>query len=409
MQSAEEVYDVIRRAAYFSIFSVPDPAQLSTGVPLVPFIPQILHRIDITESPRRHQLVVTPPNAQCGFRTNKQGSSRPIAYQHLVLDMMPNNFQAALGREPWQTGLLPFLSQRFYMSQGVFDFLDPAGSGFRAHASGRFFPSRVAGALQLRIGVIVEILTYLGNLQGHPGNLVVNGYTTPPTIFANSFVMRFVDPDGDLTTDEPIPPIEDPLPDSEPDISFLPFITRVQPGSRFTVEPTGDGKVRVTMVEDVRLVDTNFDVIPRLRSRTVPGPLVGEHRMTLVFDPDFPHEVIPLYSVGSEFRFFTADGRLPIGTLKADIFEGRAFRTTIPHLESPFYRICGFGPFTGGTGQFANLVGMVSLNGALSLAGATSSMYMLRMADPSGRFRSPVIAAGEERGPAVRAAAGGRR
>lgn len=406
MQSAEEVYDVIRRAAYFSIFSVPDPGQLSTGVPLVPFIPQILHRIDITESPRRHELVVTPPTAQCGFRTTKQGSSRPIAYQHLVLDMMPNNYQAGDGREPWQTPLLPFLSQRFYMSQGEFDFLDPDKSGFRAHASGRFFPSRVAGELQLRIGVIVEILIELGKIKGHPGNLVVNGYTTPPAIFANSFIMRFVDPDGDLTTDQPIPPIEDPLPDSEPDISFLPFITRLLPGSPFTVRRTGDGKVEVTMVEEVRLVDSTFDVVPRLVSRTVPGPVVGDHRMTLVFDPDFQKEVIPLYSAGSEFRFFAAGG-LPIGTLQADIFEGRAFRTQIRQLERPFFRICGFGPFTGGTGQFANLVGMVSLNGAVSLSpGAVSSMYMLRIADPAGRFRSPVVSQAQSE--PARAAAGRR-
>lgn len=406
MQSPEEVYDVIRRAAYFSIFSVPDPAQLSQGVPLVPFIPQILQRIDITESPRRHQLVVSPPTAQCGFRTTKQGSSRPIAYQHLVLDMMPNNFQAADGRQPWQTPLLPFLSQRFYMSQGEFDFLDPAGSGFRAHASGRFFPARVAGELQLRIGVIVEILVELGLIRGHPGNLVVNGYTTPPSIFANSFVMRFVDPDGELTTDEPIPPIADPLPDTEPFISFLPFITRRQAGTAFTVTPTGDGgKVRVTMSEEVRLVDTNFDVVPRLRSRTVPGPVVGEHQLTLVFDPDFDKDVIPLYSTTSEFRFFTAD-RLPIGTLTANLFEGRAFRTTLPQLDQPFFRITGFGPFTRGTGQFSNPIGMISLNGAMSLSGAVSSMYMLRIADPSGRFRSPVVAVGEDRA-AARAAAGG--
>jgi hypothetical protein len=219
-------------------------------------------------------------------------------------------------------------------------------------------------------------------------------------------------PGGNITSDEPIPPIEDPLPDSEPDISFLPFITRLQPGSPFTVEPAGDGrKLKVTMVEEMRLVDTNFDVVPRLRSRTVPGPIVGEHRMTLIFDPDFPKEVIPLYSSNSEFRFFTAAERLPIGTLRADLFEGRAFRTALPQLARPFFRITGFGPFTGGTGQFKDLVGMVSLNGALSLApGAVSSMYMLRIADPAGRFRSPVLAVSDERrmAAASRAAAGVR-
>jgi hypothetical protein len=387
-QSSQEVLAVLKKAAYFSIFSVPDPEALSQGVPLIPF-GNLLYKITITESPRRHEIAVAAPSPEYGFRTRMLGSAQHIANQHLTLAVMPNNFQAGLGRLPPPTLLLPFLSQRFYMYDGVFDFLDPESSGFRAHAAGRFFPASAQGTTYLRIGVIVEILIYLGRLQGLVGNLVVNGYTTPPQLFANNFIIRFVDPAGKLKAAAPPAPIVQPSVNPEPNASFIPLMAELAPGSRLEITPAGEGtKKRVRVVERLRLVDTAFDIEPALRSWTVEREVVGEHTMTLVFDPDDPNPVIPLYSADSEFRFFAAGG-VPIGSVKADLFEGRAFRTTLPELAQPFFRITGFGPFVSGTGQFAQLEGMVSVNGALSLApGALSAMYMLRLIDPLGRFRS---------------------
>ena len=316
------------------------------------------------------------------------GSEQRIARQKLTLAMMPNNYQAGFGRTPPPTLLLPFLSQRFYMYEGEFDFLDPEGSGFRAHAAGRFFPATSAGAVYLRIGSIVEILKYLGRLRGLVGNLVVNGYTTPPQIFANNFIIRFVDPEGRLTAGDPIEPITHPTANPEPSASFIPLMSELHPDYPVVIEPSRDGrKKRVYLVELLRAVDNSFDVYPTLRTRTVAGPVVGEHRTTLVFDPDDPNEVIPLYSTDSVFRFFARGGQ-PVGSVRANLFEGRAFRTSLPQLRKPFFRVTGFGPFIEGTGQFKDAVGMVSVNGALSLTPpAVSSMYMLRMADPLGRFR----------------------
>jgi hypothetical protein len=388
-QSSEEVFQVIKKAAYFSIFSVPEPEQLSQGVPLIPFIPASIYQISIIESPRRHHIEVPRPTADCGFRARMIGSEQRIARQKLTLAIMPNNYEPGLGRIPPPTLLLPFLSQRFYMYDGEFDFLDPEGSGFRAHAAGRFFPATSAGAIYLRIGSIVEILKYLGRLRGLVGNLVVNGYTTPPQIFANNFIIRFVDPEGRLASDAPIAPVTHSTADPEPTASFIPLMAELHPDYPVVTEAAGDGrKKRIHMVERLRLVDNSFDVYPTLRTRTVEGEVVGEHRTTLVFDPDDPGDVIPLYSTGSTFRFFDR-GRRPIGSVRANLFEGRAFRTVLPQLKKPFFRITGFGPFIEGTGQFKDAIGMVSVNGALNLEpGAVSSMYMLRMADPLGRFRN---------------------
>lgn len=388
-QSAEQVHRILAKAAYFSIFSVPDPEQLSEGAALIPF-GNLLYKISIIESPRRHQIAVAPPSPSHGFRTRMVGSEQRVARQKLTLEVMPNNFEAGLGRRPPPTLLLPFLSQRFYMSEGEFDFLDPEGSGFRAHAVGRFFPARSDGAAYLRIGSVVEILRYLGRLEGLVGNLVVNGYTTPPRVFANNFILRFVDPEGRLSAHAPIAPVDRPTPNPEPTSGFLPLMTELHPDHPVEVEPAGEGnKRRFRLVERVRRVDNEFDVRPRLRSRTVPREVIGIRTTTLVFDPDDPNDVIPLYSADSEFQFF-ADGDKPIGSVRAELFEGRAFRTRLPDLDRPFFRITGYGPFVTGTGQFEETVGMVSLNGALSLEPAVlTGMYMLRMVDPAGRFRSP--------------------
>src|SRR5207249_3989336 len=108
---------------------------------------------------------------------------------------------------------------------------------------------------------------------------------------------------------------------------------------------------------------------------------------TLVLDPDDPKDVIPLFSINSEMKFLV-EGR-QIGSVKAALFEGRAFRTSLPNLAQPLFRITGFGPFIEGTGQFKDMIGLISVNGALSLdPPALSAMYMLRMADPLGTFRS---------------------
>jgi hypothetical protein len=81
--------------------------------------------------------------------------------------------------------------------------------------------------------------------------------------------------------------------------------------------------------------------------------------------------------------------KIPIGTLKANLREGRAFRTSLPVLERPFFRLVGFGPFLDGTGQFTSPVGMLTVNGALSLeAGVFTAMYLLRISDPLRRFQT---------------------
>jgi hypothetical protein len=388
-QNAEEVFRILKKASYFIVSGVPDPESLSVGFPLISFIPFLIYKIEVTESPHRIQISVKPPSVSCGFRTEKKISRDHSASQHFFMQPVPNNFESGPGRQPPLTVLLPFVSQRFWMYDGDFEFHDGRGSGFSAIAAGRFFPATVAGTSGLRFGAVTELLDCRGQLQGLIGNMVVNGYTRPPAQFTNNLIFRFVDVGGRLTSDTLIQPVIPWEPDPDPDSAYIPLMAELHPDYPVVIEPAPDGKRKqVHLLERLRLVDSLFDVQSGfLKSRTTEKEVVGERRTTLIFDPDDINQVIPLFSSNSVFTFF-ADGGTPIGTLKANLFEGRAFRTSLPELEQPFFRIGGYGPLQEGTGQFKDTVGMITVNGALSLTpAALSSMYMVRILDPLCRFQ----------------------
>ena len=383
--NAQHVQRVLEQASYFIIFTVPDPQSLSVGTNLIPFIPQTVFKIAITEAPRRAQVTVKGPTPTCGFRTNSAISKRQIATQNLDMEVCPNDFESGPGRTPPPTLLLPLTSQRFWMLNGHFDFLDGEGTGFRAIAGGRFFPGP---NLSFLIGGVADIVEGLGQLEGFSGNLAINGVTTPPSTFANLFLFRFVDPLGKLTAKE-LPPVipEEPDPDYT-DSSVLPISVEPDPKHPLKVEPMPEGtKQQFHIVERLRIADTNFNVAPAfLKSKTVLGDVIGYRKTTLIFDPNDPNDTIPCYSVNSVFHFFAGD--TPIGTLEVDLAEARMFRSTSPELKNPYFRITGFGPYGKGTGQFKDVQGMMSLNGAISLEPyAYSAMYMLRILDPLGVFR----------------------
>lgn len=387
-QSSQEVRRILKQATYFVIFAVPNPSSLSVGHPLLPFIPQLIYGIDVTEVPHRFSSSASSPTAENGFRLHKTIGTKQIAKQQFKLSLMPNNFEAGPGRIPPPTVLLPFLVQRFWMHDGHFNFLDGQDAGLRLVAAGGFFPA--PSGLGVYAGAVAEVIEGLGQLQGLMGNVVINGITTPPDQFANLFTFRVVDPTGKLQGTS-LPPVEAEEPDPDyTDSSILNLMAEVHPDNPIVIEPlTNSSKQQVHLLERLRLVNTNLDVGPGyLKADNVEGEVVGERRTTFVFNPNDSLDTIPLYSTNSEFTFFTGS-RQPIGTLQVDLFEGRAFRTLSPDLSHPYFRIAGYGFYGKGTGQFKNIEGMLTMNGALSLTpGVTSSMYTLRILDPHGRFRA---------------------
>jgi hypothetical protein len=392
---AAEVTAWLKRAAYLPLFSMANPQEPDVPISVWPFslVPAlrdlILLGMYVNEAPHRFEVKVEEASPTRGLAAHHSVGGQ-VANIHVHFAITPENFEAGPGRVPPPTLLIPFFSQRFSFPQGEFLFLDSQKSGFRGFGAGRTFPIRIGGELHLRIGAVIEILEGFGKFAGLQGMVVVNGEIRPPNDLALFMMPRIMDPNGVLRAATPIsPPVL--VPDPDPTTAFFFFLGQVDPDHGITFNLAGDGRIlSVNLFERLRLAQIAFDIntTEDVRSQTIEGPVIGLHRSTLMFDPNAPTVVTPLYSTNDLYTFKDKEGRT-IGTVKANLAEGRAIRTKLSGTPHTVFRIGGAGPFIEGTGQFMGAVGMASLNGALSLRpNALSNLYMLRIIDADGRFRA---------------------
>jgi hypothetical protein len=392
---SEEVQTLLESAAYFSIFNAPNPANPNEPVLLIPGLNFLMTAVYVNEELHRFEFTNQTPTATNGFRTSKT-IGEPVADVHIRFTPIPWNFEAAPGKCPPTTLLIPFISQRVAMLEGQLVFKDSLKSGFKAFGTARTFPVSVRGKNQLRVGAAIEILEGKGRFEGLTGAFVINGYIEPPHGLALNLMVRIIDPKGTLQAHAPPPftPIQ-PIPDPDPSAAFLVFLGEPDPERPITLNRSPDGRVvSANIYERLRLANVLFDLTTPvdLRSQTTQGPIVGTRSSTLYFytDPANPAPVSPAQDINGAFTFFDPQRRV-IGTLNANMVEGRAFATELSEAPKPILRLTGFGPFISGTGQFANASGMMSINGVLSLfPRALSRLYVLRIEDSDGKFQ-PIV------------------
>lgn len=382
------VNDVLNRAAYLSIFSVHDPGRPNSPIPS-PRGPNRFVGIEVNEQLHRFDVRALPPRRGDGLRAaNRVGEV--VADLRLRWMVIPDDFVAAPGREPPPTDLDPQRSQRFTMLDGRLSFHDRSRSGFHGFGCGRTFPITVAGRPQLRIGAVVNVLEGFGRLRGLPGTLTVNGYLTPPQSLFLNVIACFLDPGGRLQARSPLRLLQ-AVPEPDPGTTFVVLHGEVDPDRPVTLNPTPDGRVSGSnLFEVLRLIHIGFDVgaAAGLRCARRQGPVVGRLATTTHFDPFSAASPGPLRTSDGVFTFHDPRGQ-EVGTLRANLAEGRVFPTPVPGLPSPLLRIGGFGPFLGGTGPFAGVEGMLSMSSVISLFPRTLSMlYVLRVIDPERRFRA---------------------
>jgi hypothetical protein len=382
----DEVGRLLAKSSYLSIFSVHNPAVANVPIPS-PTNPNSIVAVEVHEELHRFEVDVEPPEVHAGLCARKRvGES--VARVQIRWTVIPDDFQAAPGRLPPPTELNPMRSQRFAMLDGRMTWLDRANSGFRAFGTGRTFPVMVGDALQLRIGAVINILEGFGRFQGLPGTICVNGYISPPTALALNFILRLADPEEKLRSPSAIGPLQE-VPDADPDTVFLTFLGEMDPAQPLKVERTPAG-LSAWVHQRLRLANISFDVrgASGVRTRATEGQVAGTWCGRLHFDPQAPREVTPLVGTEGAYTFSDREGRT-VATLNADLVEGRAFRTSLPGAPGPIWRFGGFGPLLGGTGPFQNTIGMVTTNAAISVVPrALSTVHMIRVSDPDGRFRA---------------------
>jgi len=387
----DEVGRLLRRAAYLPMFSVPDPSRVNKPIPLFPWLPFALTAVEVHEELHRFDMEVELA-AGCGghhlLAHNRVG--QPAARVHIRWTVIPERYAASPGCTPPTTVLFPFVSQRFAMMNGEMTFRDAAGSGFHAFGTGRTFPVVEAGKRKLRIGAVIDVLEGLGAFAGLAGTVVVNGTIEPPHGLALNLMLRFADPEGRLHAEGGLEALR-PIPDPDPSATFLTFLGEPDPerGTELIVGPGGSMQ-GATVHERLRLVHLGFDLESGPpRSRVDAGPVVGNLAGRLYFNPFAapPGSPVPFQTRHGVFSFHDRRGE-SLGTLRADVVEGRGFATELPGAPIPVFRFGGFGPVLGGDGAFAGAAGLMSLNAAISVFPRTlSNLYVFRLADPDGRFR----------------------
>jgi len=124
-----EVNRLLRRAAYFPLFSIPDPGSPNRPIPLSPLLPQALVAVEVHEQLHRFAIAPRPPGRR-GRITASNDVGEAAAAVHIRWTPMADDFEAGPGRVPPPTLLNPFRSQRFTMLDGELRFGDRARSGF---------------------------------------------------------------------------------------------------------------------------------------------------------------------------------------------------------------------------------------------------------------------------------------
>lgn len=377
----------LKRAAYFPLFSVPNPNRHNIPLPS-PSNPNALIGMRVFEQMHRFDLRVESQSGAEGLLAiNRVG--QPVADINIDWRVIPDDFIANPDVLPPPTELDPTRSQRFAMYDGHFKWKDQRGSSFRGFGAGRTFPTIVGGQPQLRIGAVVEILEGFGKLKGAQGNGVVNGFITPPNNLALNITLRIIDPSKKFAADSKLTPLRS-IPFPDPTATFLAFLGEPDPDRPITLNMTPDGQVTGARVNELlRLVHIDFDVATShgLQSKTSEGRIAGSLSFNLKFDSRSPQVPTPFQTTDAVFTFFDREERT-VGTLSANIAEGRGFMTELAGAPPPVVRVVGFGPFLSGSGQFSGIQGMLSINGIISISARTPSiLYVLRISDPDGRFR----------------------
>jgi len=377
-------------APCFPMVSAPGPAVSSQAVPLFPIL--------------RDQLLVALQVDAALHRFDGHRMGRvPSAQIHGRLTPIPDDFVPGPGLVPPPTLLNSFHSQRFALLDGRLSFHDRKASSLQVFGSGRTFPVTVDGRPALRLGAVIDVLSGAGDLAGLPGEtfpgatVVLDGLLRPPDALRLHLVLRVLDPAGRLAVEEPLVPMEPSPVVPDPDTVTLSLLGEADPQRPVRLLSGPEGRpIGVQISENLRLVrfEDALGTSALLRSRTETGPLVGTRSSLLYCDFQSPGAVIPLQTTGGVFRLHDPAGR-SLGSLHANLVEGRAFRAALPGIAAPVFRMGAFGPIKGGTGDLAGISGMVSFNAALSVfPRAFSNLYVLRLEDPAGKLRARLQASG---------------
>src|SRR5215831_16103183 len=82
------IEQLVSQAAFFSLFSIPDPASPSRGISLVPFIPQLSTGFIVSEDLHRFEVGMAEVSPLCGFSVKEVMGREHVARVQMQMTLM---------------------------------------------------------------------------------------------------------------------------------------------------------------------------------------------------------------------------------------------------------------------------------------------------------------------------------
>ena len=393
----EMVQHLLDQTANFIMFAIPDPehAEVATLTPDDPsdfFGINGGYGLDIRSFLHRFDSVVQPPGANMDIVVEQAVGESTGTFQSRWLFGI-EGLTWAPGRLPPPAIYDPWRSQRFAMVDVEFTFEDV--DSFRGYGLGRTFPLVHNGRRKLLAGAVGNLMQGSGKFRGLQGTYVMSGSIVPGLGFRGNITCRVVDPDRVLRTDSDIPCLT-PIPDPDPETTFI--VLRGEKKDRNVKTtygpPTGGDQVSLITPSQMRSVQYSFTTRGRgglhtaMRIRQVVGDMQATVFFNLLAPPGTADAPVP-FTTKELYTFVGSDGRT-IGTITAGVIEGESFDLKFPGAPGQAgVRFAGFGPVLGGTGVFAGVQGMLTVNSVIGIAPhALSLMHVLHILDPDERLRA---------------------
>jgi len=285
----------------------------------------------------------------------------------------------------------PWRSQKFALQQCELTFGN--GHTVRCYGIGRTFPITVNGGHVLMVGAVANIAKGTGKFEGREGTLILSGTITPEMGFMGNINLRVRDVQETLVTQNELAPLE-AIRDPDRQATFIELrLVKKDKNVKTTFgPPPGDGRVSLITPSIMRSVQYSYVTGARgPRTSMTVGEMLGPMEATVFFDLTAPPGTAdsPVPFTTQELYTFTDGDDGNAGTISCGVVEGQSFGLKFPQAPGqPGVRFAGFGPIQGGTGPFAGVQGMLTVNSLIGIAPhALSLMHSLYIVDPTGKFR----------------------
>ncbi len=392
----EVVQHLLDQTASLSFYTIPDPAHHGQAT-LTPQNPDDFfginggYGISLKGALHRFDSIVLPSSRRRLLEIEQSVGESVGGFEARCM-FGPEDFPWRPGQEPPVMIFDPWRSQRFAMVDAYFNF--GPEQGFSAYGVGRTFPQIVAGQHVVWIGVVGNLVDGRGKFRFRQATFVMTGTLTAELGVRGSITLRIVDPQDTFQSGreiQPLTPVRDPGPLS----TFLVMRgSKKNRGVKTTFGPP-PGPHLVSLVTPSQMRSVQLGITSRgprapvasLRVGQVVADMEADVAFNLLAPPGTADRTVP-FTTQETYRFHNSEGET-VGTVQAGVIEGISFDLKFSQAPGqPGVRFAGFGPITGGTGQFEGAQGMLTVNSVIGIAPhALSLLHVLHLADPDCRLR----------------------